>query len=207
MGIYSERILPHIIDHACSIGSIMKLRQKLIPMATGNVLEVGMGSGVNLQFYNRDAVECVFGLEPSVGMRRKAQGNLNASPVPVEWLDLPGEQIPLDDNSVDTIVLTFTLCTIPDWRKALQQMLRVLKPGGKLLFCEHGQSPDHNIAAWQNRITPSWKKIAGGCHLNRPIDTCIRDEGFEIESLENRYIRNAPKIAGYIYYGVAKKPE
>ncbi len=207
MGSYSERILPHVIDHACSIGSIMKLRQKLIPMASGNVLEVGMGSGVNLQFYNPEAVGCVFGLEPSSGMRRKAQQNLSTSPVPVEWLDLPGEQIPLDDNSVDTVVLTFTLCTIPDWRKALQQMWRVLKPGGRLLFCEHGQSPDQKVAIWQNRVTPAWKKIAGGCHLNRPIDTCIRGEGFEIEKLENLYIRNAPKIAGYIYFGVARKPE
>ena len=141
MSFYEERILPHIIDKACSMGQVMKLRSQVVPQARGRVLEVGMGSGINLEFYNQDQVELVYGLEPSEGMRRKALPNLQRSPIKVEWLDLPGEKIPLEDNSVDTVLLTFTLCTIPDWHAALQQMKRVLRPGGNLLFLEHGESP------------------------------------------------------------------
>jgi ubiquinone/menaquinone biosynthesis C-methylase UbiE len=166
-----------------------------------------MGSGINLEFYNPDTVSLVYGLEPSEGMRRKAQANLAKSSVAVEWLDLPGEQIPLSDNSVDTVLLTFTLCTIPDWRAALDQMKRVLKPDGELLFLEHGESPDEGVCKWQHRITPGWKKIAGGCHLNRPIAELIREAGFEITELENLYVPKAPKFAGYIYKGRARKPQ
>jgi ubiquinone/menaquinone biosynthesis C-methylase UbiE len=140
-------------------------------------------------------------------MRRKAQSNLAASPVSVTWLDLPGEKVPLADHSVETILLTFTLCTIPDWRAALQQMMRVLKPGGKLLFVEHGESPDNTTSKWQHRITPGWKRLAGGCHLNRDIGSMIREAGFEITELNNLYIPRAPRIAGYIYKGVARKPD
>lgn len=207
MGFYDDRVLPHLIDKSCSLGEIMKLRAQVIPEASGVVLEVGMGSGINLSLYDREKVSLVYGLEPSEGMRRKASANLSKSPVPVEWLDLPGEKIPLEDNSVDTVVLTFTLCTIPDAPAALGQMARVLRPGGTLLFLEHGESPDNGVRKWQNRVTPVWKKIAGGCHLNRPISELIEDAGFEMESLENLYVPKAPKIAGYIYKGRAVKPE
>ncbi|MEX2475617.1 class I SAM-dependent methyltransferase [Marinobacter sp.] len=206
MSFYEDRILPHIIDRACSLGQVMKLRSEVVPKARGIVLEVGMGSAINLQFYNPETVSLVYGLEPSEGMRRKAQNNLERSPVQVEWLDLPGEQIPLGDESVDTVLLTFTLCTIPDWRAALEQMKRVLKPGGELLFLEHGESHDHSIRTWQHRITPGWKRLAGGCHLNRPIADLIREAGFDILELENLYMPKAPKIAGYIYKGRAVKP-
>ena len=207
MSFYENRILPHIIDRACSMGQIMKLRSQLVPQARGRVLEVGMGSAINMEFYDAEQVEMVYGLEPSDGMRRKAQPNLAKSPVAVKWLDLPGEEIPLDDQSVDTVLLTFTLCTIPDWHTALKQMFRVLKPGGELLFLEHGESPDDGIRKWQNRITPGWKKLAGGCHLNRNIAELIRDAGFEILELENLYVPKAPKIAGYIYKGKARRPD
>lgn len=206
MGFYNERILPHLIDKSCSLGGIMKLRAQLIPEASGKVLEVGMGSGINLSLYDAERVKLVYGLEPSEGMRRKAETNLRKSPVPVEWLGLPGEKIPLDDNVVDTVVLTFTLCTIPGAQAALEQMFRVLKPGGVLLFLEHGESPDTSVRKWQDRITPAWKKLAGGCHLNRPISALISDAGFEISALENLYVPKAPKIAGYIYKGRALKP-
>ncbi|WP_372965097.1 class I SAM-dependent methyltransferase [Marinobacter sp.] len=205
MSFYENRILPHIIDKVCSSGQLMKLRSQVVPRAKGRVLEVGMGSGINLEYYNHEQVEMIYGLEPSAGMRRKAQVNLSRSPIKVEWLDLPGEQIPLQDNSIDTILLTFTLCTIPDWHKALQQMKRVLKPGGDLLFLEHGESPDMNTNKWQHRINPSWKKVAGGCHLNRNIADLIKHAGFEIQELENLYIPKSPKIAGYIYKGRATK--
>ena len=206
MGFYEERILPHLIDKACSLGQVRDLRRQIVPQASGHVLEVGMGSGINLEFYNQDHVELVYGLEPSEGMRRKALPNIERSPVAVEWLGLPGEQIPLPDESIDTVLLTFTLCTIPDWRKALEQMKRVLKPGGQLLFLEHGEAPHETTRKWQHRITPGWKKIAGGCHLNRHIADLIRQAGFEIQALENLYLPNAPKIAGYIYQGRAIKP-
>lgn len=205
MSFYEDRILPHIIDRACSMGQIMKLRSQIVPLAKGRVLEVGMGSAINMEFYNRDQVEMVYGLEPSAGMRRKAQPNLARSAIAVDWLDLPGEKIPLDDQSVDTVLLTFTLCTIPDWQAALGQMFRVLKPGGELLFLEHGESPDHSVRKWQNRITPGWKKLAGGCHLNRNIADLIRHAGFEILELENLYVPKAPKIAGFIYKGRARR--
>lgn len=206
MSFYEDRILPHIIDKACSMGQVMKLRSQIVPRARGKVLEVGMGSGINLEFYDQSQVEMVYGLEPSEGMRRKALPNLNRSHITVEWLDLPGEKIPLEDNSVDTVLLTFTLCTIPDWRAALLQMKRVLKPGGDLLFLEHGEAAHEAIRKWQHRITPGWKMFAGGCHLNRQIADLIRHAGFEIQELENLYMPNAPKIAGFIYKGRATKP-
>lgn len=206
MSFYEDRILPHIIDKAWSVGQVMKLRSQVVPMARGIVLEIGMGSGINLQFYNPDKVDLVYGLEPSEGMRRKARNNLQASPVAVEWLGLPGEQIPLDDNSVDTVVLTFTLCTIPDYKSALAQMKRVLKPGGELLFLEHGESPDSDVRKWQHRITPGWKKLAGGCHLNRPITELIAEAEFDVEELNNFYMPKAPRFAAYIYKGRAKNP-
>lgn len=206
MSFYEDRILPHIIDKACSVGQVMKLRSQVVPMARGTVLEIGMGSGINLRFYNPDKVDLVYGLEPSEGMRRKARNNLQASPVAVEWLGLPGEQIPLDDNSVDTVVLTFTLCTIPDYKSALAQMKRVLKPGGELLFLEHGESPDSDVRKWQHRITPGWKKLAGGCHLNRPITELIAEAEFDVEELNNFYMPKAPRFAAYIYKGRAKNP-
>lgn len=207
MGFYSEHILPHMIDRVCSLGQVMKLRSQIVPGCTGTVLEVGMGSGINLPFYDPQKVSLVYGLEPSEGMRRKAQSNLAASPVPVDWLDLPGEQIPLPDESVDTVLLTFTLCTIPDAKAALRQMARVLKSDGQLLFLEHGQSSDQGVRKWQDRITPGWKKLAGGCHLNRPIRALIEGAGFRIESLENLYMPKAPRITGYLYKGRALKSE
>lgn len=183
----------------------MTLRNQVVPLAEGKVLEVGMGSAINLEFYNPQTVEVVYGLEPSEGMRRKAQPNLKRSPVRVEWLGMPGEKIPLADSSVDTVLLTFTLCTISDGHAALLQMKRVLKPGGKLLFLEHGESAQENTRKWQHRVNPGWKKIAGGCNLNRHIADMIRYAGFEIEELENFHIPKAPKIAGYIYKGIARK--
>lgn len=205
MSFYENRVLPFVIDLACSTDPIMQLRARVVPKATGKVLEVGMGSGINLALYDTNRVDLVWGLEPSQGMRRKAEKNLAASPVKVEWLDLPGEQIPLDDNSVDTVLLTYTLCTIPDWKKALQQMHRVLKPGGKLLFCEHGRSPDTAVVKWQDKLTPMWKKLCGGCHLNRPITEYLESTGFTVLEVDNLYVDKAPRFAGYMYVGEAIK--
>lgn len=206
MSFYENRILPHLINACCGMPDIAALRERVVPQASGRVLEVGMGSGLNLPFYDQSKVEFVWGLEPSEGMRRKAAPNLAASDIEVKWLDLPGEAIPLEDDSVDTVLLTYTLCTIPDWEAALHQMRRVLKPTGKLLFCEHGQAPEQSVAKWQDRVTPVWKRFAGGCHLNRPIKNYLERGGFAITHCENLYVENAPKIAGYMYYGEARLP-
>ena len=201
--LYDTYILPHFLNCACGTKPIVQQRQKVVPHAEGRILEIGMGSGLNLPFYTPDKVDKVWGLEPSEAMRKKAQSNLDAAPFDVEWLGLPSEEIPLDDNSADTIVLTYTLCTIPDWHKALLQMRRVLKPGGKLLFSEHGQAPDANIKLWQDRINPYWKCIAGGCNLHRPIPGMLQEGGFKIDQMESMYLPSTPKIAGFNYWGSA----
>ena len=202
MSFYERYCLPHVIHLACGAKNIQKQRQKVLPLAQGRVLEIGMGSGLNLPFYDPKKVEMVWGLEPSQGMRKKATPRLQQAPFEIRWLDLPGEQISLEDASVDTVVLTYTLCTIPDWRKALQQMRRVLKPGAKLIFCEHGEAPDESVQRWQARLNPIWGKIGGGCRLNRPIPRLLEEGGFKIDSLETMYIPG-PKFASFNYWGTA----
>lgn len=205
MSIYERYLLPHIIDIGCRAKPVQMQREKVVPLAEGKVLEIGMGSGLNIPYYDSKRVDFVWGLEPSKAMRKKAQRNLNRSVVEVRWLDLPGEEIPLEDNSADTVLLTYTLCTIPDWHTALRQMHRVIKPAGKLLFCEHGASPDKSVLKWQNRLNPVWKKICGGCHLNRPISRFIEEGGFSIKTMETLYLPKTPRIAGFNYVGIAKK--
>lgn len=202
MSIYENYCLPHILNFVCGLKVIQKQREKVIPLAYGRVLEVGMGSGLNIPYYNVENIELVWGLEPSEGMRRKAQPNIKQAPFEVRWLDLPSEEIPLNSNSVDSVVLTYTLCTISDWEKALLQMRRVLKPNGNLIFCEHGEAPDENIRRWEERINPLWKKIAGGCNLGRPIPQLIEDGGFKIQNIESQYLPG-PKFAAFNYWGTA----
>lgn len=205
MSFYENNVLPHLINCACSSSAIMKLREKVVPLAYGKVLEVGMGSGVNLALYDATKVNMVWGLEPSTGMRKKAQKNIASSTIRVEWLSLPGEQIPLEDNAVDSIVLTYTLCTIPDWRAAMKQMHRVLKADGKLFFCEHGQAPEKSVVKWQDRVNGLWSNAFGGCNLNRPIIESIEDSGFSMDWYESKYTRGMPKFVSYISVGVASK--
>ncbi|MBB3140304.1 ubiquinone/menaquinone biosynthesis C-methylase UbiE [Halomonas organivorans] len=162
-----------------------------------------MGSGLNLPHYDPDRVELVWGLEPSEGMRRKARHHVAGAPFEVRWLNLPGEEIPLEDNSADTVVLTYTLCTIPDWHRALEQMRRVLKPSGQLLFCEHGIAPDEGVRRWQDRVNPLWGKVAGGCHLNRTIPELIEHAGFAILQMETGYLPKVPRFAGFNFWGAA----
>jgi ubiquinone/menaquinone biosynthesis C-methylase UbiE len=203
MSFYDEKILPHVIHLACGSKPILKQREKIVPQAEGRILEIGMGSGINIAYYDPSKVEKLWGLEPSIGMREKARERVEAAAFDLEWLDLPGEEIPLDDNSVDTIVLTYTLCTIPGWLAAVQQMRRVLKPGGKLLFSEHGKAPDASVRKWQDRIDPLWGKMAGGCHLNRDIPHLLKEGGFTIKEMEALYLPSTPKVAGFTYWGYA----
>jgi SAM-dependent methyltransferase len=203
MSFYENHILPHLIGVACATPQIMKQRSLLVPAAEGRVLEVGFGSGTNLGFYDPAKVDRLFALEPSEGMRRKAAKAVDASPLTIDWLDLPGEEIPLDTDSVDTVVLTYTACTIPDAAAALAQMRRVLKPGGKLLFSEHGAAPDPGVAKWQGRIEPVWKAMAGGCHLTRKPDEMITQAGFKIDRMTADYLPKSPKFAAFNYAGSA----
>jgi ubiquinone/menaquinone biosynthesis C-methylase UbiE len=205
MGFYENRIVPRLIDIACGAKPVLKQREKIVPLAEGRVLEVGMGSAINIPFYDASRIEMVWGLEPSEGMRRKAAPRIAKAPFPIEWLGLPGEEIPLEDDSADTVLLTFTLCTIPDFAKALQQMRRVLKPSGRLLFSEHGEAPDESVRKWQERINPLWKRLAGGCNLNRKIPQAIEAAGFEIERIDTMYLPSTPKVAAFQYWGVAKQ--
>lgn len=203
MSFYEHHVLPHLIHWSCGNTVVERQRAAVVPQARGRVLEVGMGSGLNIPHYDPRRVELVWGLEPSEGMRRKARRHVALAPFEVRWLDLPGEEVPLETDSVDSVVLTYTLCTIPDWRRALEQMRRVLKPGGQLLFCEHGAAPDEAVRRWQERFTPLWRQVAGGCHLNRAIPELIEQAGFALQQLEAGYLPKVPRIAGYHYRGAA----
>lgn len=204
MGFYDKYVLPRFIGAACGTKPILKQRDKVVPHCEGRVLEVGMGTGHNLDFYDPAKVDMVFGLEPAPDMVKRAKPLAEKAPFPVEFIDLPGEEIPLEDNSVDTVLLTYTLCTIPDTLKAMQNMRRVLKPGGKLIFSEHGRAPDAAVEKWQNRLNGVWGKIAGGCNINRDIPTLIEAGGFNITNLDQMYVPSTPKILGYTYWGAAE---
>ena len=203
MAFYEDHVLPHLIDIVCSAKPTRKQREKIVHLAEGDVLEIGFGSGLNLPYYDPGKVRKIFGLEPSAGMRRKARRNVDASGLDVEFIDLPGEEIPLESNSVDSVLVTYTLCTIPDVVAALQGMRRVLKPGGRLLFCEHGEAPDANVRRWQHRLNPGWRRVAGGCNMNRDIPGLIEKSGFRITSDERMYIPGL-RILSYNYWGIAK---
>ena len=203
MAFYEDRVLPHLIDLACSTKPARKQREKIVHLAEGDVLEIGFGSGLNLPYFDRGKVRKIFGLEPSEGMRRKAQSNVDASGLDVEFIDLPGEEIPLESKSVDTVLITFTLCSIDAAEAALEGMRRVLKPGGSLLFCEHGAAPDAGVRRWQNRLNPAWKRVSGGCNMNRDIPGLIEGSGFRITTDERMYIPG-PKMLSYNYWGTAK---
>jgi len=188
MGFYKKRILPWGLHFACGVKPVRYQRRKVIPLARGRVLEVGIGSGLNLPFYDADKIERVIGLDPSAEMRALAKKAVDDVIFPVEFIGLSGEQIPLEKGSVDTVVVTYTLCTIPDAVTALKEMRRVLKPGGELVFTEHGLAPDAKVRRVQERIEPVWKRLAGGCHLTRQIPDLIREGGFRIANLETMYI-------------------
>ena len=202
MSWYEERILPHMINLACSVKPARKQREKIVPLAEGDVLEIGIGSGLNLPHYDPQTVRKIWGLEPSVGMRRLAEKNLEGMNLDLEFIDLPGEEIPLEANSVDTVLMTYTLCTISDAATALEGMRRVLKPSGRLLFCEHGAAPEENIRRWQNRLNTGWSKIAGGCNMKRNIPEMINAAGFHIVDDERMYIPGL-RILSYNYWGSA----
>jgi len=203
MGIYDKYVLPRFINCACAAKPLMKQREKVVPLARGTVLEIGIGTGLNLPLYDAARVQRVIGLDPSTESWKLAGKRAARLDFDVEFVGLPGEQIPLDDASVDTVVVTFSLCTIPDPVTALRGMARVLRPGGSLVFCEHGKAPDANVCRWQDRLNPVWRRIAGGCNLNRNIPQLLQDGGFKVADLHTGYLPSTPKFAGYNYWGSA----
>jgi ubiquinone/menaquinone biosynthesis C-methylase UbiE len=205
VGFYDRHILPRLLDAAMSAKPITYQRKKVVPRAEGRVLEIGFGAGHNLPFYDAGKVELIWALEPAAEMRARAGDRAAASPIPLEFLGLPSEKIPLDDASADTILITYTLCTIPDVTAALSEMRRVMKPAGRMIFCEHGTAPDASVARWQRRITPVWKAMAGGCHVGRPIPKLIEDGGFKVEDMQTMYLPGTPRFAGFNYWGSASR--
>jgi SAM-dependent methyltransferase len=204
MGFYDRYILPPLLGAACGVRPISRQRDKIVPQAEGVVLELGFGSGLNLSHYDAGKITRLYGLEPSEGMLVKARTAARDARFPVEILQETAEALSLPAHSVDTVLVTYSLCTIPDAISALTGARRALKPGGRLLFCEHGLAPDESVRAWQRRIEPIWRPIAGGCHLTRDIPALIKAGGFEIESLETMYLPKSPKWAGFNYWGAAR---
>jgi len=202
MTFYQERVVPLLIHLAMRQGRLLPYRTRVVPAAEGRVLEIGVGSGLNLPLYDAK-VRQVIGLDPSAKLLAMARNAAGGSKPPVDLLEGSAENIPLEGGSVDTIVTTWSLCSIPDVSRALLEMRRVLKPAGRLMFVEHGRAPESNIRWWQDKLTPAWKCIGGGCHLNRPISRLIETAGFRIEGLDTGYMRG-PKPMTFMYEGCAR---
>ncbi len=203
MSFYDKYILPSFLNCACGSKPIKYQRSKVVPLAEGVVLEVGIGSGLNIPYYDSTKISAIIGLDPSEELNNMAKKVAADNGLEVDFILGSAEAIPLPDNHVDSVLVTYTLCTIPDALSASKEMRRVLKPDGKMIFCEHGLAPDAGVAKWQARIDPYWEKIAGGCHLNRDIPQLIQSAGFNIQSMEQMYLPSTPKFAGYNYWGVA----
>ena len=202
MSFYDQWILPPLLDLAMSQRQLRRYRRALLPGARGRVLEVGVGSGLNLPYYGA-GVESVIGIDPSPRLLAMARRVARSLPLDAELLLGSAAKIPLATGSVDTVVMTWTLCSIPDPPTALREMRRVLRPGGALLFVEHGLSPDAGVARWQRLLTPAWRKMCGGCHLDRRIDHLIRSSGFEIPALATGYAEG-PRPMTFMYEGRAE---
>jgi ubiquinone/menaquinone biosynthesis C-methylase UbiE len=202
MGFYDAIILPKLTHRVCAHADITCEREKVVPLAKGEILEVGIGSGLNLPFYDPATVDRVWGVDPSGPLKKIAEKKARKLPFEVRFIGLSGEDIPLEKNSMDTVLVTYALCSIPDVLKALKEMNRVLKPKGVLLFCEHGRAPDEKILRWQDRLNPVWTKISGGCNLNRPISHLIAESGFKITHLDAAYTSSF-KVISFNYTGIA----
>ena len=204
MGFYDRHILPRVINCACGTRPIMKQREKVVPEAVGTVLEIGIGTGLNLPYYRSEKIDRLIGLDPSEESWALAAERAAHLDFDVEFIGLPGEEIPLEDDSVDTVLVTYSLCTIPDPVSALRGMAKVLRPGGRLIFCEHGRAPDPAVSRWQDRINPVWRRMLGGCNLNRDVPGLLREGGFAVERVETMYLPKTPKFAGFNYWGSAQ---
>jgi ubiquinone/menaquinone biosynthesis C-methylase UbiE len=203
MGLYVDQVLPRITNRVLSGQEFQRIRERVASRLAGTVLEVGFGSGLNVPYYPPE-VQQVLAVDPATVGRKLAAKRVADSPVPVEFVGLDGEDLPLAKEAVDHVLVTWTMCTIPDVGKALREIHRVLRPGGQLHFAEHGRSPNPQVARWQDRLTPLQRRWAGGCHLNRPIRSLVEDAGFAMTRLDNFYV-SGPKSTGYMYEGQATK--
>lgn len=203
MSFYENKILPRVINCACGMKAVDLQRAKVVPLAQGQVLELGIGTGLNVKHYDAKRVSKVIGVDPSEESWQLAQPAVQQSDVPVEYLQSSAEEIPLATDSVDTAVITYTLCTIPDPSRALAEVVRVLRPGGRVLVAEHALAPDASVAKWQNRVNGFWGKMAGGCHINRDICRLIEATPLQIQDWQAMYLPQTPKIVGYNVWGTA----
>ena len=202
---YGAHIMPRLIRCACSTGQVMKRRSQVVPLARGDVFELGCGGGINQEFYEKDAITSYAGIDPHDGLLDNARAAAEAKGWTADIRQGVGEAIPFDDNSFDSVVCTFTLCSVEEPAQVLSEMRRILRPGGQVLFLEHGRAPDVGVAKWQDRIEPVWKRLAGGCHLTRPITSAFRSAGYEVEELGQGYMPKTPKFAMWNEWGAARK--
>lgn len=201
--IYARYVLPSLMNLAMRNRELSRLRATWIPRARGDVLEIGIGSGLNFPYYSSE-VRHIYGVDPSAELQRFARKRLNSAAAPVDFLlQSAAQPLPLPEESIDTVIVTWALCSIEDASRALLQARRVLKPDGQLIFIEHGCAPDPGVLRWQNRLTPAWKHIAGGCHLNRKVDDLIAGAGFQIAELRTTYL-SGPRPLTFMYQGIAK---
>ena len=202
---YNKYVVPKLLDVCCSTKPIKYQRNKIVPYAKGEVLEIGIGSGLNLPYYNKSLVKKVYGLDPSEELNEIALKNASEINLDINFIISGAEEIKLPSKSIDTVLITYTLCTIPEFKAALKEIKRVLKDDGIMLFCEHGLAPDKKVSKWQNRINPLWGKLFGGCNINRNIPHIIQESGLNIKKLEQMYLPSTPKIVAYNYWGVASQ--
>jgi ubiquinone/menaquinone biosynthesis C-methylase UbiE len=203
MPFYKDRVYPHLVTMLGNPKPIREVRQRILPFAEGRILEIGVGPGVNFVHYDPAKVSKVYALESNSGMIRMAEQQRRRTELDVEFLDLPGERIPLGDGSVDTVVSTFTLCTIPGVVEAIRGIRRVLRPGGKFIFFEHGLSPDPRVRRWQEWSEPLFHLAFEGCHVTRDIPSLIRESGFKIEQMDTAYLAPFPKSGSHCWWGAA----
>lgn len=199
MGVYQRWFVPRLIHLAMRRRDLVDYRRRALASAAGRVLEIGIGSGLNLPLYG-PAVDEVIGIDPSPELLRRARRAMAPAGLKVALIEGSAERLPLDSASVDAVTMTWTLCSIPDPARALREIRRVLRPGGRLSFVEHGRAPEPNVARWQDRLTPLWQRIAGGCHLNRPVDQLFQDAGFRIERMATGYFPG-PRVLAFMYEG------
>ncbi len=202
---YDRHVMPRLIGCACASKPIMRQRAKVVPLASGRVLELGVGGGLNLAFYDPGKVTELFGVDPSDELRDRALAAPRPDGLKVDIAAGTAEALPFEDGSFDTVVCTFTLCSVQSQAAAIAEARRVLKPQGRFLFCEHGLAPDVGVAKWQSRIEPVWKAIAGGCHLTRPIGGAIEAGGFQLDSWSSMFLPSTPRIFGWSEWGVGVK--
>lgn len=203
-GWYGRFVLPCVVDLACGVRPVRRQRQKVVPLARGRVLEVGIGTGRNLEHYDKAAIEQLVGLDPALEMHRLARRRERKAGLSVELVGLSAEAIPFSDGSFDTVLVTYTLCSIPDPASALREMRRVLRPSGRLVFCEHGRAPDESVRRWQERLTPLWSRLAGGCRLDLDIPGLLRGAGFQSGDMQAMYLPG-PRALTYNYWGTAQR--